>query len=134
MCVLNAHAAHLDSADAPRGIAQQHDVAREAFDGEVFIDCSHDYTLGFGDDRVIRRVGDRATGGDGSDASPTSRADSMIDPVVMEIRMPASAPRRNAFRQHPQNRIEVATVEFAIGIGAAHHVEKILFAPFFRCH
>ena len=41
-----------DAADPPRGVAEQHDVARHALDRKVFVDRADDDPVRFGDDRV----------------------------------------------------------------------------------
>ncbi len=41
----------LDPVNAPRGVAQQHDVASVALHGEVLVDRADGYAFGLGDDR-----------------------------------------------------------------------------------
>ena len=45
----------LDAADAPRGAAEQEDVARHALDGEVLVDRADEGVVGLGDDAGSRR-------------------------------------------------------------------------------
>jgi hypothetical protein len=58
--VLDAHAARLDAADAPRRVAEQDDVARHRFDREVLVDVADHRALGLQHDVVVCVVGDGA--------------------------------------------------------------------------
>ena len=57
-----------NSANAPRSVAEQHDFAGHALDGEIFIDGADDRAVGLGDDGEQGIVGNRAAAGDGGKA------------------------------------------------------------------
>ena len=52
MSIFDEHASRLafHASDAPRGVAEQHDVAGIALDGEVFVERADDDAFGLGDD------------------------------------------------------------------------------------
>ena len=53
MRVFHAHAARFHALDAPGRGAEQEDIARQAFDREIFIERSDHFAFRFGDHRVI---------------------------------------------------------------------------------
>ena len=61
-------------------------------------------------------------------AAPPAQA--VVDAVAKEIRAVAAAPRGDAFGEHVDDGVEIGARQSAIGIGAAHQREQIVFLPF----
>ena len=87
----NARGAAFNPPNAPRCVAEQHDFAGHAFDGEVFVDGADDCAVGLGDYCEQGIVGNRAAAGDGGEACAAARAQLSIDLVVMHIGAVAAA-------------------------------------------
>ena len=102
MRILHQHASGIDfhAPDPPRGIAQQHDVARVALDGEVFVERADHDAFRFGHHREERGVGNRAAAGDGGQPRSAARAQFAVHAIAMQVGAVASAPGRNAFGKH----------------------------------
>ena len=81
----------LDSADAPRRVAKQHDFPGHAFGGEVFIHRPHDNAVRFRNHREQRVIGNRTAAGDCRQSRSTPRSQLVIDAVVMQIGAVAAA-------------------------------------------
>ena len=90
MGVGDRHVVAADVQDPPRRIAEQKDVARLAFDGEVFIEGADDRLLRLGDDAVRGDLGNRPAVGDGGDSGHGPGTDASADPVVMQIHLAAA--------------------------------------------
>src|SRR5262245_58534221 len=134
MRILNAHATHLNAADSPGGVAQQHDVARQALDRKVLINAADNDAFRLRYHRVIRGVRYRSPGSDCSQARSTASSNAAVDAIVMQIGLPPAAPRRDTFGQHPKDGIEVFALEVAVGICALDHLEQVTFLPLLsRC-
>ena len=107
MRVFNEHAAHVHATNAPRRIAEKHDVAAEAFDGEIFIHRSDVYALGFGDDGVKRIIRNRAAARDGSEAAAAPAAHASVYAIAMEISTVTSAARGDSLGKHFDDCVEL---------------------------
>ena len=116
-------------ANAPRRIAQQHDLAGHAFDGEVFVDRADHRTVGLGDNGEQGIVGNRAAARDGGKARAAARAQLAVDAVVMEIGAVASALRGNALGKHFDDLVKRGARKIAIGIGSLDEREEFVFVP-----
>src|ERR1700736_5085828 len=53
-----------DSTNSPRAVAQKHDVARIALDGEIFVECAHDDSFGLGNHGEQRSFGNGSAASD----------------------------------------------------------------------
>src|SRR5258708_30775554 len=71
-------AAGLHAANAPGGIAEEDDVACEAFHGKIFVDGADGDALGLGHDGIEGILRNRAAAGDGREARAATCAN---DPV-----------------------------------------------------
>ena len=110
----------------PRRRAEQEDVAGHALDREVFVDRADDVAVGFGDDVVVRRLGDRAARRDRGHARAAPRAQPAVDAVVMQKRAAAAARGRDAVGEHRDDVVEVFAREVAVRIRGAHQrVERV---------
>ena len=74
MRVFNDHLTHLHAPNAPGGIAEQHDVATQTFDCEVFVNGADHSAFGLGDNGVKRVIGNRATASDRGQAAASPAA------------------------------------------------------------
>src|SRR5262249_27593350 len=85
--------------------------------------------FGLRDDEVIRVVGDGAAGSDGRQPRAAPAANHAVHLVAMEKRPAAPSLRRNAFREHPDDGVELRPRQIAIGISAADHRKQLVLAP-----
>ncbi len=125
----HAPGVRLHAANAPRGVAQQHDVAGIALDREVLVERADDDLFRLHHHREQRGIRNRAAAGDGRQPRATPPAQTPVDHVAIEIRAIAAALGRDALRQHFQNAVVLFAPQFAIGIGAAHAIEERVFVP-----
>jgi len=131
--IFDAKSSGIDAQDTPGSVAELKDVAGEAFDGEVFVNCADESFAWFENDAVIGVFRDCATGGEGQQACATTSADPMVDGVMMEQRTAASAFGAESFSEHFQHLIEFVAGEVVIGHGAAHEREEGLLVPIAGC-
>ena len=129
MRILHANAARLHAANAPGSRAEQKHVAGQALDGEVFVQRADDRFFRFGDDVVIRILGNRAAGRDCREPRASAAAHDAVDLIAMQKRAAAAALRGDAFRKHFDDGVEIARGQIAIRIGAAHQLEQIVLVP-----
>ena len=129
--VLHANHARFDAPDLPRRRAEQEDVARHAFHGEVFVHRADDVAVGFRDDVVVRGLGDRAARRDGRHARAAPRPQPAVDAVMVQERAAAPARGRDAVGQHRDDVVEVVAREVAVRIGRAHGAVQRVDIPFF---
>ena len=116
--VLDPDAPGLDAADAPRRRAEQEHVARQALDGEVFVERADDRPVGLGDHEVLRVVGNGAAGRDRGETRAASAAHDAVAPDRDgETRRSARA-WCDAFGKHLDDRVEVAARQIAIADSA----------------
>ena len=129
--IFHHHASRVrrDAANAPRRVAEQHDVAGIALDREVLVNGADDDFFRLRDDGKHRRIGDGAAAGDGGQTRSATRAQTTVDHVAEEIRSIAAALRSDSLREHLQNAVVLLALQVAIGIGAAHAVEERVFVP-----
>src|SRR5438094_223525 len=100
MRILDADAARLDAQDAIRGVAQLEDVAGEALDGKVLVDCADELAGRLQHDVVVGRIGNRAPGGDRREPGASASAQDMIYRVPVHVRSAMTAARAEAFGEH----------------------------------
>ncbi len=131
MRVFHQHASRFafHAADAPRSVAQQHDVARIALDGKVFVERADHDAFRFGDHGEERSLGNRAAAGDGRQPAAPPRPQLPVHPIVMDVGAVAPAPRGNAFGKHFEDRVVSFAREIAIGIGPRDQREEFVFIP-----
>ncbi|HZW72155.1 MAG TPA: hypothetical protein VFF43_01355, partial [Caldimonas sp.] len=119
----------LDAADAPRLHAEQEDVAGHALDREIFVDGADGSVVGIGDDRIRRRVGDRAAGRDRSDSRTATTAHAPVDPIAVEQRARSAARGRDAVGEHDDDVVELSARQRLVGCGRAYELEKRILIP-----
>ena len=119
----------LHATDAPRGVAQQHDVAGIAFDREVFVERADHNAVGLGDDGEERGFRNGAAAGDGRQPAAPPRPQFPVHAVAMDVSAITPAPRCNALGEHFENRVVNLAGKIAIGIGARDQGEKFVFIP-----
>src|SRR6266852_566708 len=83
--VLYEDAAGLHAANAPGGIAEEDDVACEAFHGKIFVDGADGDALGLGHDGIEGILRNRAAAGDGREARAATRANDPVQAIAMAI-------------------------------------------------
>ena len=76
--------------------------------GEIFVERADDVPLGFGDDVVVGRVGNRAAAGDRGEARAAPRAQRAVDAIVVQERAAAPARGGDAVGEHRDDRVEIA--------------------------
>jgi len=79
-----------------RNCCQQHNVARVALNGEVFIECADDHSFRLGNHGKQRSFRNGAAAGDCRQPRSTPRAQFAIDAIAMDVSAIAPSPRRNA--------------------------------------
>ena len=131
MGIFHQHASRLafHAADAPRRIAQQHDVARIALYREIFVKRADNNALRFGDHGKERSLWNRAAAGDGRQPAASPRAQLPVHLVVMDVGAVTSAPRCNPLGKHFEDRVVSFARKIAIGIGARDQGEEFIFVP-----
>ena len=127
--VLDEHAAGADAPDLPRRVAEQHDVARGAFDREVLVDGTDRGPFGLGDHGVERGFGNRAAAGDRRQPGSAAGAEALVDAVAMEVRAVASATRGDALGQHRDDLVECRALQIPVRIRAPDQREQRIFIP-----
>src|SRR6266403_1509415 len=70
-----------NAADAPGSISEQHNVARETLDGEIFVHRAHSDAFGLGDDGVERIFGYCAATGDSGKPRAATPTQNMVDAI-----------------------------------------------------
>src|SRR4029079_11436445 len=76
---------------------------------------------------VVRYGSPRSDRGQSGSLSP---AQPMIDHVVVQVGSASAAPGREALAQHLDYLVEFASCETAERVGAADHLEQLVFNPF----
>ncbi len=129
MRILHAHHAALDADDFVGAVAELEDVAGQALDREILVHRADKMVLGLELHAIIGVVGDRAAIGDGGQPCAAPAAQQMIDAVVMQQRAAPAAPRREAFAQHRDQRVEIGARQRAVRPGAAQQGVKLILRP-----
>src|SRR5271165_2646368 len=106
MRVLDPDASGFDMADPPGMSTEKEYVAGDAFHGEVFVERSHHFSVGFGDHGVGRVFRDRSAGGDGSQTGATAASHAMVHLVAMQHRTATAARCGDAFGEHLDYTVE----------------------------
>ena len=130
--VVDEHAAGLDTADPPRGIAELKDVTGRALDREVFVDRPDLGLLGELDDRITCVVRNRAARGHRGQTRATPAAQHAGDPIAMQIRADAASAIGHAFAQHHQDLLELVVSELSVRRGPANHRAELDLADVLR--
>ena len=127
--IFDDYAARLHAANAPGSVAKKHNVAAEAFDGEVFVNRADDGAFRLSKDGVERVVWNCAAACDRGEAAAAATTHASIDAIAMEVRAVASATSGDAFGEHFDDRVKLRAFEIAVGIGAADARVEIVFLP-----
>jgi len=127
--VFDDDAAVLHSTNAPGGIAKKHDVAGEAFHGEILIDRADDVALRFRNNGIESIVGNSTAAGDGGKTSTAATIKAAIHAIVQEVGAIAPTSGVDAFREHFDDGIEFDAGQIAVGIGAADGGEQVVDSP-----
>src|SRR5262249_43362329 len=125
--VLDTHRALLDADDAVGVIAELENVAGHALDREILVHGADEDILGLEQRLIIRVVWNRAARGDRGQTRATPSAQHAVDAVMVEQRAAPAAARGEALRQHGDDSVEVLALEIAVGPGAAHQREHLVF-------
>ena len=94
--ILHANAARFHAPDAPGRGAQQEDVARQALDGEIFVQRSDRRAFGFGDHQIVGGLRNGSAGSDGRQPRAAPPAHPAVDLIAMQERSAAAALRGDA--------------------------------------
>src|SRR5207237_10306911 len=108
----------LHAPDAPGSVSQQHDVARDALDGKIFIYSADHRPFRVGDHGVQRILGNCAAAGDGGQAAAAAGADHAVHAVAMEVRGVTPARAGDAFGEHFDNFVKIRMRQIALRVGA----------------
>src|SRR5216684_7344029 len=127
--VFHEDAAGLHAANAPGGIAEEDDVACEAFHGKIFVDGADSDALGLGHYGIEGILRNGSAAGNGREAGAATRANDPVHAIAVEIGCVAAASAGDAFGQHFDDFVEVLSRKIAVGIGAAKEMEEFLFVP-----
>ncbi len=130
--VLDPDGPALDPLDAVGGVAELEHVARHALDGEILVDGPDDVIVGLEQHLVVGGVGNRPAGGQRRHSGAAPAAQDSVDGVTMDERAVSALARREAFRQHPHNRVEFPAHQLAERPGAPQAVEELGFRPVAR--
>ena len=85
------------------------DIARQAFDGEIFIDRANERFARFQDDAIIGIVRNGAAGSKRASTCAAPAAHAMVNGIVMNQGGPPPALGAKPFRQHAQTCVEFLT-------------------------
>src|SRR5581483_876220 len=129
--VLNQHASGLalHTPNPPGSIAEQHDVARQAFNREVFMNGANHRTFWLLDYCEQRRLGNRSTAGDRRQPGTSPCANLVVHTIAVQICPTSAIARSKSLRQHLDNCVECFAREIAVRIGSLYDVEQIIFVP-----
>ena len=130
--VHDPHRAALDAADAPRGAAEQEDVACHALDRPVLVDRADHGLVGLGDHAVVAQLGDRAAVLDCDHARGAAGAQHAGDAIAVQQRLRSARALADAAREHREHLVVVLALEVAVRRGATHEVEQLVLAPLAR--
>ena len=129
--VFDQHPAGFHAPNAPGGVSEQDDVARETLHREVFVHGANQHAFGLGKNRIERIVGDRAAAGDSRQPATPARADTPIHAVSVQVGGVTSAAAGDALGEHFHDGVEIVTREISIGIRPADDSEQFVLAPIF---
>src|SRR5437016_757826 len=130
--ILYQDAARRDSPDPPGSVTQQHDIASDAFYGEVFIYRADDGAFGLRHHGVQRILWNGAAAGNRCQTTATAGADDAVYTVAMKVSRITSARSGDTFGKHPEDLVEVRACKLAIRIGVTHSLQQFRFIPIFR--
>ncbi len=122
----------LDPLDAIGRVAELEHVARHALDGEILVDGPDDGVLGLEQHLVVGGVGDRSARGQRRGPRAAPAAQDAVDGVAMDERAAPADAGREAFRQHPHDRVEILPRQLAERPGAPQAVEQLRLRPILR--
>jgi hypothetical protein len=132
--VLHPDTARLDAQDAVRGVTKLEDVALEALDREILVECSDERPGRLEDHLVVRVVGDGAATGDGGQPGATPRPQPVVHRVTVQIGAASPAPSADALGEHPHDVIEVLARQLPVRPCAGDEGEQLVLAIFARRH
>ena len=134
MCILDAHGAALDAQYSIRRVAQLEDVALQALDRKILVDCADQVPFRLEHDFIVGVVRNGASRGDRSEPASFARAKQPIDRIVMNQGAMAPASRAEALRQHADALVEFRARQITVAVRPAHQIEQLVFLPFARRH
>ena len=107
MRIFHQHPPRLDAANSPGSVAEQHDVAAQALDREVFVNGADGVAFGLRHHRVERVVRNRSAVGDGHKAAAAPSQQASVHPVAMKVGAIPSAARVDSLRKHFHDFVEL---------------------------
>ena len=131
MRVFNQHPAGFafHAANAPRAVAEQHDVARVAFNREIFVERADDNSIRLRDHREQSSLRNGSATGDGSQPAAAAGAQFVVHPITMEISAVAPSPGSNSFRKHFKNRIVTLARQITVRVRTLDENKQFIFIP-----
>src|SRR5260370_21008891 len=123
--VFHEHAAGLHAANAPGGIAEEDDVACEAFHGKIFVDGADSDALGLGHYGIDGILRNGSAAGNGREARAPARAHNAVYAIAMQIGCVAAAGAGDTFGQPFDDFVEVLSRAMAVGTGRAKEVAEL---------
>ena len=128
------HHPGLDLDDFPRLVAEQEDVAGDAFHGEVFVDAADEQVLRVHAYLIVEVVGNRAAVGQGDQAGAAAPAQAPADAVMVQVGGAPPARGGEALGQHAHHGVELLAGQIAVGERAPADGEQRLGRPLLRTH
>ena len=86
MGILHPDFSRFNGPNTPRGRPQQHNVARQTFNGKIFIHSSYDRSVRFRDNRIRRGFRNGTTRSQGCQPAATPRTQLAFKAVITEQR------------------------------------------------
>src|SRR5206468_9653869 len=127
--VFDQDTAGLHAPDPPGGVAEQDDIAREAFHCKVFVDGANQSAFRLSKNSVERIVRDCATAGDGGQPAASASADTPIHAVSVQVGGVTPPATGDALGKHFDDSVESGARQVFIGISAANDLKEVILAP-----
>ena len=130
LCVRHPHLALFDLEDSIGGIAQLKDVAGQALESEVFVQCPDKMSLRFQHHIVIELIRNHPAVGHGSESGAFPGSDALVNRVIVDVTAAPAAPGRKALCQHVQQFREFLPGHVPVGVGQRHLPVQLVLLPF----
>src|SRR5207244_7525145 len=108
---------------------EQHDVARVAFNREIFVERADDNSIRLRDYREQSSLRNGSATGDGSQPAAAAGAQFVVHPITMEISAVAPSPGSNSFRKHFKNRIVILAREITVRVRTLAANQQFISTP-----
>src|SRR6185312_6149636 len=130
--ILDPDDAALHAQDPVGRIPELEDVALQTLDREILIHRADELRLRLQHHPVVGVVRNRYEGGNRREPGTAASAKEMVYRVMMNQGTVAPPSRREAFREHAEDGVELTALQITEGVGAADQCKQPLFVPFTR--